>query len=80
VLPYDSIIPYPLSSRGEDEDLLPENHPKMAAFQHAVKQALERQLGAITEQIRQAEKTLLIRYFVFQKQEDTRELLKFSLY
>jgi hypothetical protein len=52
----------PLSRGGEDEDILPENHPKMAAFQHAVKQALERQLDAITEQIRQAEKTLLIRY------------------
>ena len=45
----------------EEEDLLPENHPKMAAFQAAVKQVLERQLDTIMEQIRQAEKTLQTR-------------------
>jgi hypothetical protein len=41
---------------------VPENHPKMAAFQLAVKQMLERQLDTIMEQIRQAEKTLQTRY------------------
>ena len=55
------LICLPFFLRVEEEEPLPENHPKMAAFQLAVKKALERQLDSITEQIRQAEKTLLIR-------------------
>jgi hypothetical protein len=51
-----------MCGREEDDDLVPENHPKIAAFQQAVKQMLERQLDTISEQIRQAEKTLQTRY------------------